>query len=134
MDDISFIQDIFLKVSGGHEHILMGEDFNFCSDPILYKSESASTTLSFMKDLYLTDVWRQIHPQTIYYSYYSNRHNPFTRMALFLLSTHVAYRALGSDYLLRILSDHSPLTLSIVMPDKIPNMYRCWDGKRLSTT
>lgn len=109
----------------------MGGDFNFCLDPILDKSaistsrpKSASATLSFMKDLNLTDVWRQIHPQTIDYSYYSNRHNSFTRIDLFLLSTHVTYRALESGYLPRILSDHSPLTLSVVMPEKMPNMYR----------
>lgn len=130
-DDTSFIQDIFLKVSGGRDHILMGGDFNFCLDPILdksatstAKSKSASTTLSFMKDLNLTDVWRQIHPQTIDYSFYSNRHNSHTRIDFFLLSTHVTYRALDSDYLSRILSDHSPLTLSIVMPEKMASMYR----------
>lgn len=130
-DDISFIQDIFLKVSGGREHILIGGDFIFCLDPILDKSatsiamsKSALETLSFMKDLNLTDVWRQTHPQTIDYSYYSNRHNSHTRIDLFLLSTHVTYRALESEYLPRILSDHSPLTLSVVMPEKMPNMYR----------
>ena len=64
-DDISFIQDIILKVSGGHEHFLTGGDFNFCLDTILdksatstSKSKSASTTLSFMKDFNLTDVWK----------------------------------------------------------------------------
>lgn len=77
-----------------------------------------------MKDLNLIDVWRQIHPQTIDYSFYSNRHNSHTRIDFFLLSAHVAYRALESDYLPRILSDHSPLTLSIEMPEKMASMYR----------
>lgn len=68
----------------------MGGDFNFCLDPILDKStssisitKSASTTQSFMKDLNLTDVWRQMHPQIIDYSYYSSRHNSHTRIDLF---------------------------------------------------
>lgn len=40
-DDASFIQDIFLKVSGGRQNILVGGDFNFCLDPILDKSSLA---------------------------------------------------------------------------------------------
>lgn len=65
-DDESFVRDIFMKVSGGQQNILVGGDFNFCLDPILDKSattisktKAAKTTLSFMKDLNLTDVWRQ---------------------------------------------------------------------------
>lgn len=96
----------------------MGGNFNFCLDPILdksatstSKSKSASTTPSLRKDFNLIDVWTQIHPQTIDYCFYSNCHKSHTRKNIFLLSTHVSYRALESDYLPRILSDHSPLGL-----------------------
>ena len=130
-DDESFIQDIFMKVSGGQQNILVGGDFNFCLDPILdksatttSKSKAAKTTLSFMKDLNLTDVWRQMHPQTRDYSFYSCPHNSHTRIDLFLLSTQLIHRTLESDYLSRMLSDHSPLTLSILMPEKPANQYR----------
>lgn len=130
-NDISFIQNIFLKASEGHQHMLIGGDFNFCLDPSLDKSatatvrtKAAKTTLAFMKDLNLTDIWRQIHPQIRDYSFYSNRHNSHTRIDLLLLSTQVIHRALESEYLSMILSDHSPLTLSILMPEKRQNLYR----------
>ena len=130
-DDESFVQDIFLKVSAGRQNILMGGDFNFCLDPVLdksalsvSKSKATKITIEFMKELNLTDVWRQMHPQTRDYSFYSGRHNSFTRIDLFLLSTQLIHRAVESEYLSRILSDHSPLTLSIYMPEKTTNMYR----------
>lgn len=130
-DDESFIQNIFLKVSGGHKNILIGGDFNFCLDPLLdksalsvTKSKAGKTTINFMKELNLTDMWRQMHPQARDYSFYSGRHNSFTRIDLFLLSTHLIHRAIESKYLPRILSDHSPLTLSIYMPEKTSNVYR----------
>lgn len=130
-DDESFIQDIFLKVSGGRQNILVGGDFNFCLDPVMDKSTStvsktkaAKTTLAFMEDLNLTDVWRHAHPQTRDYSFYSCPHNSHTRIDLFLLSSHLIHRTLDSEYLSRTLSDHSPLTLSIFMPEKPVNMYR----------
>jgi len=130
-DDESFVQDIFLKVSAGRQNILIGGDFNFCLDPVLdksalsvSKSKAAKITVEFMKELNLTDVWRQMHPQTRDYSFYSGRHNSFTRIDLFLLSTQLIHRAVESEYFSRTLSDHSPLTLSIYMPEKTTNMYR----------
>lgn len=125
-DDESFIQNILLKVSGGQKKILVGGDFNFCPDPLLDKSALSvtKTTINFMKELNLTDIWRQMHPQTRDYSFYSGRHNSFTRIDLFLLSAHLTHTAIESEYLPRILSDHSLLTLSINMPEETPNVYR----------
>ena len=60
-DDESFVQDIFLRVSGGQQDILVGGDFNFCLDPLLdksalsvSKSKAAKITTEFMKELNLT--------------------------------------------------------------------------------
>ena len=47
-DDDSFIQDIFLKVSGGQQNILIGGDFNFCLDKSalsVSKSKAAKITI-----------------------------------------------------------------------------------------
>lgn len=113
-DDESFIQNIFLKVSGGQKNILIGGDFNFCLDPVLdksalsvTKSKAAKTTINFMKEFNLTDIWRQMHPQARDYSFYSGRHNSFTRIDLFLLSVHLTHRALETEYLPRIFTPGS---------------------------
>ncbi len=77
-DDDMFMQDIFLKIADGQHNVLIGGDFNFCLDPALDKSsktitrsKAAKTTQTFMKDLNLMDIWRQLHPQTWDYSFYS---------------------------------------------------------------
>ena len=120
----------FLRCQGDDKNILVGGDLNICLDPILdksslavSKSKAAKTTLAFMKDLNLTDVWRQMHSQSRDYSFYSCPHKSHTRIDLFLLSTQLVHRALESEYLSRTLSDHSPLTLSILMPEKTTNSY-----------
>lgn len=120
-DDETFMQDIFLKIACGQHNVLVGGDFNFCLDPaldksskIITKSKAAKTTRNFMEGLNLMDVWRQLHPRTRDHSFYSCPHDSHTRIDLFLLSIHTFHRVLESEYLSRTLSDHSPLTLSIL--------------------
>lgn len=60
------------------------------------------------------NIWRRTPPQTRYYSFYSCPHNLHTRIDLFLLSAQLLHRVIQSKYLSRNLSDHSPLTLSIL--------------------
>lgn len=124
-DDEIFMQNMFLKAAGGQQNILIG------GDPIMDKStkaisnsKAAKTTQTFMKDLNLIDIWRRMHPQTRDYSFYSCPHKSHTRIDLFLLSTQLFHRVLDSEYLSRMLSDHSPLTLSILFPDKPKTPYR----------
>ncbi len=79
------------------------------------KSKAAKTTMAFMKDPNLTDVWRQMHPQPRDSSFYSCPHNSHTRIDFFPFSAQITHRTLESKYFSRILSDHSLLTLSVLM-------------------
>lgn len=93
-DDHPFMQEIFLQVSQVPGFHLVGGDLNFCLDTVLDRSsdrpcpltKSAKTTISFMRDLNLIDVWRQMHPQDRDYSFYSHPHNCHTRIDNFLIS------------------------------------------------
>lgn len=117
-DDHLFMQTIFLSISQASGSVLVGGDFNFCMDTVLDRSsprpqpptKAAKLSKTYMKDLKLVDIWRQIHPSDRDYSFYSHPHNiTHTRIDYFLLSTKLVYRVLAIDYLPRLLSDHSPL-------------------------
>ena len=129
-DDHSFIQELFLKVTECSGNILIGRDFNFCLDPVLdsntvvTRTKSARSALAFMKDLNLCEAWRHLHPTTRDDSFYSCPHNSHTRIDFFLTSNQLNHRLLESEYLPRIISDHSPLTLSLSIPEKIQGPYR----------
>ena len=130
-DDEKFVQDTFLNLAEAHENILIGGDFNFCLDPVMDRSSRTMTrtravkiTLNLMEDLNLIDVWRKSHPRERDYSFYSNRHDTYSRIDLFLISAQLRGRITQIDYKARLLSDHSPLLMTIMMPDKEQSVYR----------
>lgn len=126
------MQTIFLMIAQTPGWILVGGDFNFCMDSVLDRSslrpqpptKASKLSKTYMKDLKLVDIWRQVHPSDRYYSFYSHPHNTHTRIDNFLLPIQLAHRVLTIDFLPRLLSDHSPLVMSISMPDKIRGTYR----------
>jgi len=132
IDDHLFIQNVFLQIAQSSGSFLVGGDFNFCLDNVLDRSstrplplsKAAISTTAFMKDLNLTDVWRHEHPQVRDYSFYSHPHDTHTRIDYFLLSTQLLYCVLDVEYLPRLLSDHSPLVMSLSIPEKTGRTYR----------
>lgn len=132
IDDHLFIQNVFLQIAQSSGSLLVGGDFNFCLDSVLDRSstrplpfsKAAQSTTSFMKDLNLTDVWRHEHPQDRGYSFYSHPHDTHTRIDYFLLSTQLLYCVTDVEYLPRLLSDHSPLVMSLSIPEKTGQTYR----------
>ena len=76
-DDHMFIQNVFLQVAQAPPGWLLVGDFNFCLDTVLDRSsdkpslltKAGKLTMSFMKDLNLLDIWRQLHPQDRDYSF-----------------------------------------------------------------
>lgn len=127
-----FMQEVFLQASQALGFHLVGGDLNFCLDTVLDRSsdrpcllsKSAKTTISFMRGLNLIDVWRQTHPQDGDYSFYSHPHNSHTHIDHFLITSEIFHRVIDIEYLPRLLSDHSPLVLSVSIPDKVTEMYR----------
>lgn len=110
------MQTIFLMIAQTPGWILVGGDFNFCMDSVLDRSSlrpQPPTKASKLSKTYMKD-----------YSFYSHPHNTHTRIDNFLLPIQLAHRVLTIDFLPRLLSDHSPLVMSISMPDKIRGTYR----------
>ncbi len=83
IDDHLFMQNVFLQTAQSSGSQLVGGDFSFCLDNVLDRSstksvplsKAAKSTTAFMKDLNLTDVWRQKHPQDRGHSFYSHPHD-----------------------------------------------------------
>lgn len=124
-DDDKFIRDNFLRLADSHENILVGRYFNCCLDPVLDRSggkdkrtKAAKAVLGSMGELNLMDIWRRLHPGERDYSFYSRQYDSYSRIDLFLTSAQLQSRIIGTEYKARLLSDHSPLVLTIDMPDK----------------
>ena len=78
-DDHMFIQNVFLQVAQAPPGWLLVEgDFNcflrYSSDKPSLLTKAGKLTMSFMNDLNLLDIWRQLHPQDRDYSFYSHPH------------------------------------------------------------
>ncbi len=65
-----------------------------------------------------------MHPQDRDYSFYSHPHKCHTRIDIFLISSQIFHRVIDIEYLPRLISDHSPLVLSVSIPDKVTETYR----------
>lgn len=115
----NYDENLFSKNCKATTHRINGGGFNLCLTLLWnhYQLKAAMTTQSYMKNVNLMDIWRVIHPQTQDYSFYSCPCDSHTKTNLFLLSSQLFHRLLDSEYLPRMFSDHSPLTMSISFPD-----------------
>lgn len=77
-----------------------------------------------MKDDGLRMIWRFTHPKDKEYSFYSPVHNSYTRIDYFIISTSVTHGVIRFDYLPRVISDHSPISLAVLPKEHIPSFYR----------
>ncbi|XDV28526.1 hypothetical protein PO909_031812 [Leuciscus waleckii] len=109
-------------------YLLLGGDFNCTSDPNIDVSPPQSTrskksikTGEFCKDLDLYDVWRVLHPLDKDYTFFSIPHQVFSRIDYFLSSRTVLGRIMDSMAETKVLSDHSPISVTISPPYRDPN-------------
>lgn len=131
-DDSTFFQSIFLKLSDVDGEVVVGGDFNLTldqkldrsSDKKAPKTKSADTINTFMKDYGLNEIWRTTHPNDREYSFYSPVHNSYTRIDYFIISTSIIHRVISCDYLPRVITDHSPISLTILPKKHLQNFYR----------
>lgn len=104
--------------------LILGGDFNISPDPQIDTSHKRSSHSNaflkhFRKSLQthrLLDSWRTLHPVDRDYSYYSKVHDTYTRIDMIYVD-HVALEWLQTSSIGTItLSDHAPVTASLVMP------------------
>ncbi len=81
-DDLKFIHNLFLTLSSLSGSYITAGDFNCTLNPELDRSsgidnshsKSRQTIQHLMKELNLTDIWRDMNPKGLKYSCYSNTH------------------------------------------------------------
>lgn len=66
-----------------------------------------------MKTRNLVDIWRIQHPTSKEYSFYSNVHKSYSRIDYFLTSSNLISQITNSKYHNILISDHSPLAISL---------------------
>ena len=104
----------------GDYPIIFGSDLNEVMDSTLDRSSTsvrssrAQVALKDMtQELGLVDVWRIMNPTSRDYTFYSPPHRSFSRIDYFLTSQSLVPSVLSSKIGNRIISDHSPIYLTM---------------------
>uniref|UniRef100_H3ASB4 Endonuclease/exonuclease/phosphatase domain-containing protein n=1 Tax=Latimeria chalumnae TaxID=7897 RepID=H3ASB4_LATCH len=94
--------------------IIMGGDFNEVLDLQLDHSISGTNRAihSLISDFNLVDVWRVVNPTTRDYTFFSHRHNSYSRIDLFLISRSLFGDTFAADIEIRTISDHAPISFT----------------------
>lgn len=122
-DDPSFFKNISDKIlSFECEYLVLGGDFNLVQDISKDKKGGNASThfksldeIEIIKEkLDLTDIWRDLNPDTIRFTW--RRRNPeiHCRLDFFLISSTLCTNALEADILPGYKTDHSMITLCII--------------------
>uniref|UniRef100_A0A8C7WW94 exodeoxyribonuclease III n=1 Tax=Oryzias sinensis TaxID=183150 RepID=A0A8C7WW94_9TELE len=121
VDDPSFFGLLENKLLEMGDHpIIMGGDFNEVMDPILDRSSRLSRTSKAVTALggmseacSLVDIWRLQNPSGRDYTFYSPPHGSFSRTDFFLVSQSLVPAVASSNIGSIVISDHSPIYLSM---------------------
>lgn len=96
--------------------VICGGDFNTHLQPSLDVSNGKSETkpisrkmVDLMKELGIIDIWRELHPTTRDYTYYSAPHSVYTRIDYFFIFSRDLHKIERCNIGPITLSDHSPV-------------------------
>lgn len=121
-ENADFFKQLFSKFPDMSSYFLiLGGDFNCWLKPeldrsfpkITSSSKSARTIKAFMKEFSISDPWCFFNPTSKMYSSFSHVHHTFTRVDYFLVDNRILPSASSSSYGATVISDHSPISLSI---------------------
>lgn len=92
-DDPLFFNNLIMKLATIGGQCVVGGDFNLVLNPLLDRSlpktsllSKAATALNQgMKDIDITDVWRNLNPNQRDFSFFSPTHNTHSRIDMFLM-------------------------------------------------
>ncbi len=131
--DPNFYKKVFdLLPDGNNSNIVIGGDLNCYLDPYLDRLStrpppgiaSVQVLNNFLKCRNLVDIWRIQHPADRDYSYYSHVHKSYSRIDYFLVDFQLISRVTETKYHSILISDHSPLTMSIDL--SLPKQSYSW--------
>lgn len=88
-------------------------------------AKSVHVIHSFLDTYGLADVWRFRNPSSRKFSFFSNVHKTYSRIDYFFLDKKLLPLVTDCDYKAMVISDHSPVALSLRIPNVNCN-YRPW--------
>lgn len=120
VDDPTFFDNLFLTLAALPGNFIIGGDFNVTLDLLKDKSTGSDTShtrarrsiLNFMKDLNLSEIWRDQNPTNIEYSCYSSTHKTYSRIDYFLISTQIRHKIEDCQHDSIVILDHAPILLT----------------------
>lgn len=126
--DWAFYRKIFDLMVGSQGTVVCGGDFNFRLDPTLDSSnptKHANTLIrkvkSYLIEMGIMDVWRELYPSSRDYTHYSGSFKVYARLDYFFMFNVDRFKIRDCEILTRDLSDHSPISMSLRMARKKRN-------------
>lgn len=133
-DDQEFFSKFFSRLPNmATHHLVLGGDLNCVLSPTLDRSSQKSVPVSksariiqcFLNTYGIADVWRFHNPTSHAYSFFSAVHKTFSRIDYFFLDKKLLPLVVNCDYKAIVISDHSPVVISLRIPNVCSN-YRQW--------
>ena len=121
-DHPNFFKSVFNNLSTFEcEHLVLGGDFNLVQN--IQKDKKGGNQIThfksleeiekFKENMNLTDIWRDLHPDTLCFTWRRNKPEIHCRLDFFLISSSLSTDALEADILPGFKTDHSLITLSL---------------------
>lgn len=128
-----FLLSLFRLCAFAAGSIILWGDLNFVLDPALDSSASmpplSHSTLNWLKQAFhntrLCDVWCLLNPTNKDYSFFSAPHNTYSRSDYIFISPDILDCSPSAYIDPILLSDHTPVNLSIAVPNR-PRCFRSW--------
>ena len=139
IDNVKFFQHVLGMLPGLNSHpLIIGGDFNCCSDPVLDRSStrphvvsrSASYIREFLSEYSIGDPCCFLHPTKREYSFFSHVHHSYSSIDYFLIENVMMSKVCSCAYQSIVISDHAPLALYLSFPS-VAKPRRNW---RLTST
>lgn len=122
IDDPNFFKAVFhLLPDASSSNIIIGGDLNCYLDPHLDRTSSRPppniSSVQVLNNLIqsrnIVDIWKIQHPTDKDYSFYSHVHKSYSRIDYFLADSNLVTSVTNTKYHNILISDHSPLTMSL---------------------
>lgn len=127
-----FYKKIFELITENSEGILvLGGDLNIRLNPLLDASNSqmggqiktTKNIIALMKEMGLLDVWREVNPTQRDFTFFSHRHNCYSRLDYFFTFQNDLHRVVSSKIGIMDLSDHAPVYLELLYSQEKKETY-----------
>lgn len=124
-DDPAFFSDLWHRISAfPSAHIIWGGDFNVCLDvtldrvgsDMMHLKQAAEVILGLLDTGQIHDIWRSGNPDGLESTFISSVHGSWSRIDYWLVSEIVCTWAVSVSHVPRMLSDHSPVLLTLHIP------------------